>query len=340
MAALRPTASLKAHPKLGKGGILPALTKEEYVALKESIRADGIKQQIVVTRPEMVILDGYHRWRAATELGLEEVPVMFEETGDDAAHVRLGLALNVARRHMTGDQKREAAEALLKANPEQSDRAVAASVGLDHKTVSAVREEAEGRGEIPHAEARTDTKGRKQPARKPRATGGEKRKGPSVPDLVARVRAGMGMNGGRKAKDVAKEIGIGVQTFRKARYVLMLADDPDLTDREHETVTAAIEAMSEEGQVARAFSMVEPLVDQKWGTATGRGHGVIPGRAAEVRMNHFMRAFGTLVQACKMAADVEVPLLAPDKAASLADELGEAIKGAKHLQQKIKETIA
>src|SRR5262249_40068638 len=39
---------------------------------------------------------------------------------------------------------------------------------VDHKTVAAVRREGEARGEIPHVETRTDSKGRKQPTRKPR----------------------------------------------------------------------------------------------------------------------------------------------------------------------------
>jgi len=47
------------------------------------------------------------------------------------------------------------------------DRATAKVVGVDHKTVAAVRSEGEGRGDFPHVEERTDTKGRKQPTRKP-----------------------------------------------------------------------------------------------------------------------------------------------------------------------------
>ena len=37
---------------------------------------------------------------------------------------------------------------------------------MDHKTVQSVREERETRGEIPHVATKTDTLGRKQPARK------------------------------------------------------------------------------------------------------------------------------------------------------------------------------
>jgi len=57
---------------------------------------------------------------------------------------------------------------ILKAKPEQSNRQIAKQVKVDHKTVGAIRAEGEGRGEIPHVEARTDTKGRKQPSAKPK----------------------------------------------------------------------------------------------------------------------------------------------------------------------------
>ena len=40
-------------------------------------------------------------------------------------------------------------------------------LGVDHKTVGNERGSLEQRGEIPHTEQRTDTTGRKQPAKKP-----------------------------------------------------------------------------------------------------------------------------------------------------------------------------
>jgi hypothetical protein len=60
-------------------------------------------------------------------------------------------------------------EAALKATPEASNRTIAADLGVDHKTVGGVRDDLESGGEIPHASTRTDTAGRQQPARKPKA---------------------------------------------------------------------------------------------------------------------------------------------------------------------------
>src|SRR5262249_54398128 len=77
------------------------------------------------------------------------------------------VSLNLHRRHLTAAQKRAVVAALLTEQPTRSNRAVAAAVGVDDKTVGAVRRDLEGRAEIPHGESRTDTKGRQQPASKP-----------------------------------------------------------------------------------------------------------------------------------------------------------------------------
>ena len=55
---------------------------------------------------------------------------------------------------------------LIARQPERSDRQIARSVGVDHKTISTARAKGEDVGSIPHVETRTDTKGRDQPAKK------------------------------------------------------------------------------------------------------------------------------------------------------------------------------
>src|SRR5262249_44702486 len=76
------------------------------------------------------------------------------------------VSRNLHRRHLTPEQKREVIAALLKADPRQSNRRIAEQARADHKAVGAVREQMEGRGDIPHVETRADTKGRLQPANK------------------------------------------------------------------------------------------------------------------------------------------------------------------------------
>lgn len=79
------------------------------------------------------------------------------------------LSANVHRRHLKQEDKNRAIVALLKADPSKSDRQIGREIGADNKTVAAVRSKAEAREEIPHVDKRKDSKGRSQPAAKPKA---------------------------------------------------------------------------------------------------------------------------------------------------------------------------
>jgi hypothetical protein len=91
-----------------------------------------------------------------------------EFTGTEAEARAFVISANLHRRHLSAQKKRELIALLLKANPERSDRAIAADVHVDHKTVAAVRHEGESSGDFPRFEKRTgaDGKERKQPTLK------------------------------------------------------------------------------------------------------------------------------------------------------------------------------
>lgn len=56
--------------------------------------------------------------------------------------------LNMARRHLTSEQKRVLIRDQLKATPEQSDRQIAKALGVNHETVGTQRKELEADGGI------------------------------------------------------------------------------------------------------------------------------------------------------------------------------------------------
>jgi ParB/RepB/Spo0J family partition protein len=49
----------------------------DFDLLKKSIDSDGFTQPVIVLRSSNQIVDGEHRWRAARDLGYEEIPVVF-----------------------------------------------------------------------------------------------------------------------------------------------------------------------------------------------------------------------------------------------------------------------
>jgi ParB-like chromosome segregation protein Spo0J len=85
--------------------ILPAMTKQEFAALLDDIRANGLRVPIVLC--EGAILDGRHRYRAAMEIKLalsDNNFVEFKPSGKDTA-LKFVIGQNVNRRHLNESQR-------------------------------------------------------------------------------------------------------------------------------------------------------------------------------------------------------------------------------------------
>jgi hypothetical protein len=76
------------------------------------------------------------------------------------------ISVNIRRRHLTAEQKRDLIETLLRRDPGKSDRQIGKVVGAHPTTVGTVRKEAEERGVVSKLDTRADDKGRQQPAHK------------------------------------------------------------------------------------------------------------------------------------------------------------------------------
>jgi len=144
--------------------IFQPMGKEELQELVNDIRAHGLLQPIVLYQG--MIIDGRNRYRACLIAGHTFVDANFKQLPSNADPRAYVISANVLRRHLTADQKRDLLASLIKADPTKSDRQIAGTVKADHKTVGAVRQDLEGRGEIPHTETRTDSKGRQQKGKK------------------------------------------------------------------------------------------------------------------------------------------------------------------------------
>lgn len=147
--------------------LLPKLTTDEFNGLREDIRRNGILHPVIVTKrdEQFVLIDGHHRAAIALELDLH-VPVSMVEYSSEAAMREHALALNLHRRHLTREQKRQFIAGQLKSSPGHSDRSIAERAKVDHKTVAATRAKLEATGEIPQCEATTGKDGITRPVRK------------------------------------------------------------------------------------------------------------------------------------------------------------------------------
>ena len=203
MTKREPWVTPPVHPA---AALLPMMGDEELRELADDIKRNGLLEPIKLWRDntaeakgsdedgQLYILDGRNRWAALQLLGYTDpslapkgkevdstVQVLaakkeyFHSSGKGGKiwqpwinPVTYVLSRNVHRRHLTSEQKRDAIAAYLKADPTVSNLKVAKDLGVSDKTAAKVRDDLERRSEIPNVSERTDSTGRKQPARKPK----------------------------------------------------------------------------------------------------------------------------------------------------------------------------
>lgn len=142
--------------------VMPSLSPDEYEALKADIAVRGV--QVPVEYDEVgEILDGHHRVQACRELSISQWPRLIRYGLSADEKRRHARRLNLDRRHLSTEQRRQLIAEDLRERPESSDRSVAASLGVDHKTVGAVRDKMEATGEIPQL---TERQGRDRRTRR------------------------------------------------------------------------------------------------------------------------------------------------------------------------------
>lgn len=148
--------------------VMPPLSQEEYQELHDDIRENGVLVPIVEDE-DGVIIDGHHRSKIASELG---IPCPVETVSDKSDAEKRGMAftLNLKRRHLDREQRRALIAESLKTDPQLSNREHARRTGASDKTVGTLRGEMEESAEIPHFEKRVDprTGNASQPTSPPR----------------------------------------------------------------------------------------------------------------------------------------------------------------------------
>jgi ParB-like chromosome segregation protein Spo0J len=145
--------------------MFPLMEGGEFAALVEDIRAHGLHESIVLY--EGMILDGRNRDRACRQAGVKPHyrEMLFGSHAEAVAYV---ISANIHRRHLTAEQRREMIEKFLKSEPEKSDRQIAKTVHTSPTTIGTARKRLEKGGDVSKLDTRTDSRGRAQPAHKPK----------------------------------------------------------------------------------------------------------------------------------------------------------------------------
>ena len=101
--------SLRLNPEYEK--LLPKMSEEEFAELKASMQAEGQHYPIIVNE-DLEILDGHHRYRACTELGVEP-DFEVRKFEDKLLEKKFVIEVNLRRRHLNNFQLIELAVPLL-----------------------------------------------------------------------------------------------------------------------------------------------------------------------------------------------------------------------------------
>ncbi len=151
---------------MGKYQLLPPLSPEEFQSLERSIIEHGVLVPVEYDEAGAII-DGHNRVKICESLGLVDWPRFVRKGLSEGDKRKLARELNLSRRHLSTAQKQAVIADQLRDTPSISSRAIAAMLGVDHKTVATVRRGLVDGGEIPHHDEVEGRDGVLQPARKP-----------------------------------------------------------------------------------------------------------------------------------------------------------------------------
>jgi site-specific DNA-methyltransferase (adenine-specific) len=141
---------------------MPNLSTEEYAELKNDIANRGVMVPIEFDE-QGNILDGHHRLQICEELGIKDFPKVIRAGLTEEEKYTHARKLNLARRHLSQEQKRGLIQQQLQATPEKSDRQIAKDLGVSHHTVSTQRESLESTGQIAQLDKTVGADGKERP---------------------------------------------------------------------------------------------------------------------------------------------------------------------------------
>ncbi|MDQ3692165.1 MAG: ParB N-terminal domain-containing protein [Chloroflexota bacterium] len=138
---------------------------DEHVRALQEASESWLPLTVVRYGNASVLVDGFHRYAAAQNLGLASLPVLVVPMPADGDLHALAFALNAVHGRPLGlPDRRAEAERLLRQRPEVSNMEVARRAGLSPTTVAAVRARLEEQAAIAPAAERIGADGTRYPA--------------------------------------------------------------------------------------------------------------------------------------------------------------------------------
>ena len=117
--------------------VMPPLSDDEYAALREDIRLNGVLTPVLLDEHGEII-DGHNRRKIAAELGIWCPKITKRGLTEDQKY-ELAFSMNAARRSLSQDQKRHLATIAIQRWPDKSDRGIGRLLGISHMTVGRAR---------------------------------------------------------------------------------------------------------------------------------------------------------------------------------------------------------
>ena len=161
MPRTKPRQKVRYHPVLK----LPPLPPDQYEGLRASISVNGVLVPILVDSdgPRRNIIDGTYRKQLADEFGYACPEIVLPNLEDEEKRT-LARALNLSRRQLDRDQKRELIADQLRETPDRSSNWIGKMLGVDDKTVASVRRELQATSEFPKLDRTIGEDGKYRPS--------------------------------------------------------------------------------------------------------------------------------------------------------------------------------
>jgi N6-adenosine-specific RNA methylase IME4/ParB-like chromosome segregation protein Spo0J len=156
--------------------LFPMMTAEEYQALRDDIRLNGLREPIYVH--EGKIIDGRNRYNACIELGIEP---RYREWDGKGSLVAFVVSLNLHRRHLSSSQKAAIAVDMLPILEQENERQRRLKIGAARSGET---------GKITDPSQRSREQAAEMLGTNPQYVADAKRIKKDAPELLEKIRAG------------------------------------------------------------------------------------------------------------------------------------------------------